>query len=105
MIDFNGSYPSGQQCAPNSFGANPLGASYLDYAMTHEIFHALGAVQNAPHGYQSHVNDDGGDIMYWQYFPANPILDAGKDDYYIPWQANSYWNIDYSPYFKDAYSY
>lgn len=78
-------YPSAP-CKNNVFTTSVDSLGYWEYAMIHEFFHTLGAVDyNAPHHTQSgHVSDGANDLMYagsaqWS-FPAK--LDIGRDDYF-----------------------
>jgi hypothetical protein len=73
-------------CDTNPFAASPTATpGYIDYAMLHEIMHAMGFVSfGAPHHVLSgHVGDDNRDLMYAGSLPWIPsILDVGKDDYF-----------------------
>jgi hypothetical protein len=106
LLDFYGSYPTGEKCEIDPFGAEPNHPQYMDFVMMHEIFHSLGAVsEKAPHETPSnpdHVNDSAQDIMNYRYFPLNPLLDVNQDDYYGISLGTGITNIKQSPYMVDA---
>lgn len=72
-------------CSANPFALTTDQAGYLEFAMLHEVLHAIGFVPDcAPHsdGGQ-HLNDDPTELMYagdQSWIPS--VLDAGNDDYY-----------------------
>ncbi len=72
-------------CSVNNLTSSIDQMGYWEYAMLHDIFHALGAVSlNAPHHvFNGHVSDSNKDLMYSGSESWNPsILDYGSDDYY-----------------------
>jgi hypothetical protein len=81
-------------CHNNSFAVNEDSPGYWEFALVHEVFHALGAVPNpaspsvpdhcAPHSTGSgHVSDSPSDLMYAGSQPWVPsLLDIGNDDYF-----------------------
>lgn len=77
-------------CPANSFTTSEVTQGYLEMAMIHEIFHALGVVSScAPnHTRAGHVSDSANDLMYAGDNPwlpsgyGNAVLDGGHDDYY-----------------------
>lgn len=84
--------PRGSSCALFPLGGDPPG--YLDFAMLHEIGHALGYVPScAPHStlpaLGPHVSDSRFDLMYtgnepWGVGePGRMQLDVGRDDYFM----------------------
>ncbi|MEO8432122.1 MAG: hypothetical protein ABI592_11485 [Acidobacteriota bacterium] len=79
-----GTIPGATPCGQNPFAASETTPGYIEFALTHEVFHALGAVPScAPHFVTSHVNDDPRDLMYAGALPWNPsILDVNRDDYW-----------------------
>ncbi len=79
-----GTIPGATPCSANPFASTETNPGYVEFAMTHEVFHALGAVPScAPHYSAFHVNDDPRDLMYAGSLPWNPsILDVNHDDYW-----------------------
>ena len=91
ILILRGTPPGGAPCALFPLGGNPLG--YSDFAMLHEIGHALGYVPScAPHytsGRGPHVSDSRFDLMYTGNEPwgvndwRRMELDVGRDDYFM----------------------
>jgi hypothetical protein len=82
-------YLHGLYGGPRPCDANPWGSAsrpgYLEFAMVHEVMHALGFVPTcAPHHTRrGHVSDSPSDLMYAGAAPWSPTtLDVGHDDYY-----------------------
>ena len=87
ILILRGTPPGGAPCALFPLGGNPLG--YSDFAMLHEIGHALGYVQLRPHytsGRGPHVSDSRFDLMYTGNEPwgvndwRRMELDVGRDN-------------------------
>ncbi len=85
-----GTIPGATPCASNPFANSETNPGYVEFAMTHELFHALGAVPAcAPHYNAFHVSDDPRDLMYAGSLPWNPsILDVNRDDYWAHGRAD-----------------
>ncbi len=82
----HGAPPGAPSCDTNPFAAAGAPPGYLDFAMLHEIFHALGVVPTcAPHSTSNgHVTDSPTDLMYAGSQPWQPsVLDYGHDDYFM----------------------
>ncbi len=80
-----GTVPGFAPCASNPFATTETNPGYLEFAMTHELFHALGAVATcAPnHTNAGHVSDGPTDLMYAGSLPWHPSqLDINRDDYW-----------------------
>jgi len=80
-----GQPPGAIPCANNQFAGPNDPPGYWEFAMIHEIVHALGFVATcAPHHtLAGHVSDDSRDLMYAGNLPWQPsILDVGGDDYF-----------------------
>jgi List-Bact-rpt repeat protein len=82
-------YLHGLYSGPRPCDTNPWGSAsrpgYLEFAMVHEVMHALGFVPTcAPHQTRrGHVSDSPSDLMYAGAAPWSPTtLDVGHDDYY-----------------------
>jgi Divergent InlB B-repeat domain len=82
-------YLHGLYSGPRPCDTNPWGSvgrpGYLEFAMVHEVVHALGFVPTcAPHHTRrGHVSDSPSDLMYAGSAPWSPTtLDVGHDDYY-----------------------
>jgi hypothetical protein len=80
-----GTPPDAPPCNNNRFARSITSPGYLEFAMLHEIFHALGAAPTcAPHHtMEGHVSDDPTDLMYagpLEWAPSR--LDTGRDDYF-----------------------
>jgi List-Bact-rpt repeat protein len=82
-------YLHGLYRGPRPCDTNPWGSAsrpgYLEFAMVHEVMHALGFVPTcAPHQTRrGHVSDSPSDLMYAGAAPWSPTtLDVGHDDYY-----------------------
>ena len=72
-------------CDTNPIGASVEAPGYADFALLHEIMHALGGVPAcAPnHALSGHTADDPSDLMYAGDQPWQPAaLDIGADDYF-----------------------
>ena len=73
-------------CDANPFASSPTAApGYIDFAMIHEILHALGIVSSvAPnHTLSGHVSTDPTDLMYAGSLPWRPaVLDFNKQNYF-----------------------
>jgi hypothetical protein len=72
-------------CSSNPVGASATKPGYFDFAMLHELMHALGIVAScAPHFTMAgHVSDSPMDLMYAGSQPWQPaILDLNHDDYF-----------------------
>jgi hypothetical protein len=80
----HGTIPGATPCGDNPFANSETNPGYIEYSLTHEVFHTLGAVAScAPHFFSGHVNDDPRDLMYAGNLPWNPsILDVGRNDYW-----------------------
>ncbi len=85
-----GTPPGAPACNTNAFATSVSNPGYLEFAMLHELVHALGfAVGNStctPHlTFTSHVGDANDDLMYAGSLPwvLPPRLDVGRDDYYL----------------------
>lgn len=80
-----GTPPGAAPCISNVFGAPGGRMGYWDFALLHELMHAMGAVgERAPHHTrQGHVSDEPRDLMYAGDQPWRPeFLDVGHDDYF-----------------------
>jgi hypothetical protein len=82
-------YLHGLYSGPRPCDTNPWGTvgrpGYLEFAMIHEVMHALGFVPTcAPHHTRrGHISDSPNDLMYAGDAPWSPTtLDVGHDDYY-----------------------
>jgi hypothetical protein len=78
--------PAGARpCVENVLGGAVETPAYLEFAMLHELFHAVGgAPECAPnHTLAGHVSDDPADLMYAGTEEWRPsLLDRGGDDYF-----------------------
>lgn len=76
--------PGEAPCVPDDFAqaGDPPGA--WEFGITHELFHAMGAVETcAPNHFEGHVGDHPNDLMYRGDEPWHPEqIDIGNDDYY-----------------------
>lgn len=77
--------PNIPDCGSISLAADANSPGYFEFAILHELFHTLGAVQPcaANHTERGHTSDDADDLMYtgdepWGY----SALDTGNDDYF-----------------------
>jgi hypothetical protein len=81
-----GTPPAAPPCSSTPFALSTTAAPrYLEFAMLHEILHALGIVSaGAPnHTLSGHVRDDNRDLMYAGPLPWLPSeLDVGGNDYF-----------------------
>ena len=85
----------GGTCDDTGFAGPGAPPAYLEFAMFHDVLHALGFVPTcAPHHHRSgHVSDDPNDLMWagtGDWMPDGwgaATLDAGRDDYYKAEQA------------------
>ena len=104
--------PRGSSCALFPLGGDPPG--YLDFAMLHEIGHALGYVPScAPHTtlprLGPHVSDSRFDLMFtgnavWGVNePGRMALDVGRDDYFMA-NVPGCPDLSDSPYLESPYS-
>jgi hypothetical protein len=80
-----GAPPGAPSCGSNPFARPPAEPGYLEFAMLHEVLHALGMVpSDAPNHVTSHVSQDPRDIMYAGALPWQPsMLDVNHDDYFM----------------------
>lgn len=77
--------PAVPACATNPIGGSVETPGYADFALLHEVMHALGGVPTcAPnHVLSGHVSDDPTDLMYAGDLPWQPAtIDIGGDDYF-----------------------
>ncbi|MDE0801851.1 MAG: hypothetical protein OSA99_00880 [Acidimicrobiales bacterium] len=76
--------PGEAPCVPNDFRAAGEPPSTWEFGVTHELFHAMGAVETcAPNHFEGHVGDHPDDLMYRGDQPWKPdSIDIGNDDYY-----------------------
>lgn len=80
-----GAPPGAPACDTNRFSPDGVAVGYLELALLHELFHALGAAPAcAPHQTRSgHTSDGPTDLMYAGDEPWQPsALDLGRDDYW-----------------------
>jgi hypothetical protein len=84
-IYLKGTPPGAPACSTNSFASSEDRPGYLEFAMLHDLIHALGIVATcAPnHTLRGHVSDSPNDLMYAGELPWYPsVLDIGRNDYF-----------------------
>ena len=84
-IYLKGTPPGAPACSTNSLASSEDKPGYFEFAMLHDVIHALGIVATcAPnHTLRGHVSDSPNDLMYAGSLPWYPsVLDIGRDDYF-----------------------
>lgn len=76
--------PGEAPCVPEGFARASDPPGTWEFGITHELFHAMGAVETcAPNHFEGHVGDHPDDLMYRGDEPWRPeTIDIGNDDYY-----------------------
>ncbi len=80
-----GTPPGAPACTTIAFAPNPRSPGYLEFAMLHDILHALGFVPTcAPGQWRTGHVPEPNDLMYGGDVPWQrpPVLDVGHNDYY-----------------------
>ena len=80
-----GTPPGAPACNTKAFAPNPRSPGYLEFAMLHDILHALGFVPTcAPGQWRTGHVPEPNDLMYGGDAPWSlpPVLDIGHNDYY-----------------------